>query len=531
MKISLKDDNQGIALVTVIMTMLVLTLLSVSSLTVTTSNLKNGIEERKFQSAYYIAEAGANYGFEYYKSKLLSNNNDIDSLELSVASGHFSEQYGDSPTASVKLIGPEIGATPQEKIYTVKSIGTIDSISRTVTKSFIIKRTSGGGGSGFKSDYAILTKGSMDVGSGEVNGPIFSNGDINLSNGGTIINGNVYSRGNLVFSKSAKIYGDAYANGFLEINKKAGDAFISNNAYILKDIYINTSNTLEGHIRGNAYIPASGAEEGFIKMNEVELPSEDSFPKFPDFPNESECVIKTKSDIVDGVLDIRGPNKVTYISKPTVKFPTNDPYIAELKIKYDDGDILMLNSLDIGWSTINLEGNGRLNIYIKGSIELNGLALNIPKGQNRENYTVEKAKENANNLAIYVKGDSNRGNNKQIIVGGSDVIIGSIFAEDANFTVSGSGKFHGNLVTGGQEVLIDGDAKATTQIIYAPNAHVIMEGSGHLKGPIVSNTFKSTGQGNVSYDPESDSEEIIDDPFFPDTEDIIEIIPGPVTEK
>lgn len=530
MKISLKDDNQGIALVTVIMTMLVLTLLSVSSLTVTTSNLKNGIEERKFQSAYYIAEAGANYGFEYYKSKLLSNNNDIDSLELSVASGHFSEQYGDSPTASVKLIGPEIGAAPQEKIYTVMSIGTIDSISRTVTKSFIIKRTSGGG-SGFKSDYAILTKGSMDFEGGEVNGPIFSNGDINLSltEGETIINGNVYSRGNLVFDNSAKIYGDAYAKGFLKLNNW-GD-FISNNAYILKDIYINTGNTLEGHIRGNAYIPASGTEEGFIKMNEVELPSEDSFPKFPDFPNESECVIKTKSDIVDGVLDIRGPNKATYIPQPTVKFPTNDPYIAELKIKYDDGDILMLNSLDIGWSTINLEGNGRLNIYIKGSIKLNGLALNIPKGQNRENYTVEKAKENANNLAIYVKGDSNRGNNKQIKVEGSDVIIGSIFAEDANFTVSGSGKFHGNLVTGGQEVLIEGGAKATTQIIYAPNAHVILKGSGHLKGPIVSNTFKSDGDGNVSYDPESDSEEIIDDPFFPDTEDIIEIIPGPVTEK
>ena len=51
MKSSLKNDNRGAALVAVIMAMLVLTLLGASALSMTTSNLKNGIKERDFQAA------------------------------------------------------------------------------------------------------------------------------------------------------------------------------------------------------------------------------------------------------------------------------------------------------------------------------------------------------------------------------------------------------------------------------------------------------------------------------------------------
>lgn len=532
MKVSLKDDNRGVAFVTVIMVMLVLSLLSASVMTVSTSNLKSGLNGIEFQSAYYIAEAGANYGFEYFKNKVLNNDLTEDYLEISASSGHFSNQYGDSPVASIKLIGPVAGDNPQEVVYVIESRGTVDDISRTVTKSFVLKRTSGtGGGSRWKSEYAIFTKDDMDIGSGEVNGPIFSNDNITLSNGGTKINGNVYARGNLSFTNSAKVYGDVYVKGFLEFRNWS--AYISKNAFVLEEINTHTSNTPEGHIGGNIYAPASGTEEGFVKMNKVEPPSEDSLPEFPAFPTENsyntEESITTEWDNSPYTLELNKP--VTYI--PEINVISN----RELTIKYRDKDILMVDKLNIPQGRIFLEGTGTLNLYIRDSMELSGgSVVNYPTSVDlwASNYTaddIQQLKKASESLVIYLKGDGFEGTNKNITFHGNNRVCASIYAEDANITITAGAKIHGNIFTGGREFIIDGGSQATTQIIYAPNAHVIMGGSGNLKGPIVANTFESEGQGNVSYNPESDSDEMIQDPFFPETGDTIEIIPGPVTEK
>ena len=160
MKKSLKNNDRGMALVAVIMAMLVLSLLSVSALATSTSNVKNSLKEREFQAAYYIAEAGANYGVEYFKNQVTQNFDNGDSeivpdtliAEIEDIDLDFEEQYGSEPIAETTL---EVDDTATPTIYTVVSKGTIDEISRVVYKPITLNITAI---DGFAVDYTVYTK-------------------------------------------------------------------------------------------------------------------------------------------------------------------------------------------------------------------------------------------------------------------------------------------------------------------------------------------------------------------------------------
>ena len=64
---SLKRNEDGMAMVLVIMAMLVFSLLGMASLSMANSNVDNSLLEREFQSAFYVAEAGVNYHTEVIK--------------------------------------------------------------------------------------------------------------------------------------------------------------------------------------------------------------------------------------------------------------------------------------------------------------------------------------------------------------------------------------------------------------------------------------------------------------------------------
>ena len=155
-----KEDNKGVALVTVIMIMLVLSLLSVSALTMSTSNVKNGLEEREFQASYYIAEAGANYGVEYFTNRVTQNfdNNaselvpDILITEIEGINLDFDEQYGSESIADITI---EVDDTTSPATYNIVSKGIVDGISRVVYKPITINTISS---DEINLDYAVYSK-------------------------------------------------------------------------------------------------------------------------------------------------------------------------------------------------------------------------------------------------------------------------------------------------------------------------------------------------------------------------------------
>ena len=207
---SLHNDDGGVALLAVIMVMLVLSLLSAATISMTTSNLKNGLEERTYQASYYIAEAGANYYREYVGNEILDIYKNTDSAEqffltiqsnlldqdrpttLNVDSGHFEPQYGEEPEAQILLKDITQSATDlTERTYVIESLGSVGGISRQVNKSFTLKWVSKSSRY-WESPYAIFTYDNMDLMGGTINGPIASYGKTKLEE--ITVNGSLFSK-------------------------------------------------------------------------------------------------------------------------------------------------------------------------------------------------------------------------------------------------------------------------------------------------------------------------------------------------
>ncbi|MDI9509418.1 MAG: hypothetical protein QM217_06340, partial [Bacillota bacterium] len=80
---------------------------------------------------------------------------------------------------------------------------------------------------------------------------------------------------------------------------------------------------------------------------------------------------------------------------------------------------------------------------------------------------------------------------------------GNLIVKEGTLNFDGSGGFTGSVSTGGP-VIVKGDAKITTPLLYAPNSTVEVLG-GEFKGPIIGGTVTIGGptasNPRVYYDP------------------------------
>ncbi|NMB44637.1 MAG: hypothetical protein GX995_10980, partial [Clostridiales bacterium] len=211
-------SESGMAMVAVMMALLVLSILGTAAVTMASSNVKVGLEEREFQAAYYIAEAGATYYMEDLRSDILeAYNNNPDNEDgffnqlvnsrladtMVLGASTFELEYGSHPEAEIKLTQLNEG---NRRKYILESTGTVDGISRTVTIPLTLqwKKQSS---SRLGTDYAVFTYGHMNAGGGTINGPIASLGNLKLGGDGgdegdgyIQLNGSAYSKGDLEFN-------------------------------------------------------------------------------------------------------------------------------------------------------------------------------------------------------------------------------------------------------------------------------------------------------------------------------------------
>ncbi len=142
-----KEDGAGLVLA--LMVLMVLAVLGVAVAGVTIGSYKLGHISRDSNSAYYIAEAGANLAYADIKNGVMpayetSANSELNyftqiTQKVSAVNGKkyqdFSDQFGDKPTATIK-IEPEPANDVKE--YTIVSTGEINGTSRTVRKPFTV---------------------------------------------------------------------------------------------------------------------------------------------------------------------------------------------------------------------------------------------------------------------------------------------------------------------------------------------------------------------------------------------------------
>ena len=522
---SLKDDNQGVAFVAVMMAMLVLSILSVAALSMTTSNLKNGLEEREFQSTYYIAEGGADYYTEDLKGEILEAYIDADTADeffAAIESGRLGVSYNESSALYDRQynIQPEVdmtlkpdgvyGSGSTTRTYIIESVGTLDAKERTVVKPITIEWLDK---SSWKTDYAVLTYGDLNLDGGKITGPVFSIGNMKLSNGGAKIDGDIFAKGNVNISDSVEVTGNVYALGDVTIDNYS--AKVDGNVYAIGSIttagYIGGDAKAQGgnitittdsgakRIIGHAYAkgeitnstgsPGNKAEINIgqsINDNDpsVELPAfpdgpvipgDGTYPDFPVFPEKEDCnQLATQHYGGDGYKELNLTSAKTYMPKIDVNGSVN------LTIKYTDKQILMVDEFIVSdFGKVYLEGEGTLRLYVNDKLNLLSAPLNYTNSNN--NVEIEKTREK---LEVYVKG--------------TDVKIK------------------------------DGIATLLTKILYAPEAIIPLSGDGNVQGPVIAKEVGLSGshKSASNYNPEGGAP---GGATPPDADDLIII--SPVKEK
>ncbi|NLC27043.1 MAG: hypothetical protein GX777_10610, partial [Fastidiosipila sp.] len=168
-----KEDGAGLVLA--LMVLMVLAVLGVTVAGVTIGSHKLGHISRDSNSAYYIAEAGANLAYEDIKSGVMpayetSANSDLNYFSkitqlVRAVDGKtytdFSDQFGGQPLATVTI---EPTPSNDVKEYTIVSTGEINGTTRTVKKIFNVnwvERNSGIGLPPLPDDCALYIGGKI----------------------------------------------------------------------------------------------------------------------------------------------------------------------------------------------------------------------------------------------------------------------------------------------------------------------------------------------------------------------------------
>lgn len=225
---------------------------------------------------------------------------------------------------------------------------------------------------------------------------------------------------------------------------------------------------------------------GNVGQDILNLPSPQSYPlpMFPAFP----AITTTSPD-----LDI----SAYPVTPPLSMSDFEGVYIPELRIT-GNATLTMLTGnqdreLHIGRLLIQqghfiIEGDGEVTLYIEEEIELSGssTSFNRPEGSD-------------GNAMTYYQGD------EDIDFGGSTTFTGNIYVSSADIMLNGSNGIQGNIISGGDNITITGNAQAISRTIYAPNAYIEMTGSSVVYGAIVADDFDITGNSQVFYDPELDT--------------------------
>lgn len=491
--------EEGFTLVVVLMVLVVLSVLTTAIMGITLNNAKMTRGEQDDQATYYIAEAGINstrVEIEKISKEVKAQVKSMGNPELSfytMMSGRLNELAQQNINLNFEF-EPVLGKMPKvTKVTIEKGNGTND---------YIIEST------GWINDKNRTLKGFMTINFKSSDGED-QNDSVDPANppGGTDLSGPVISgvpEGTAVFVKeNITMTEGAGVNGNIGTNK------FGNNI-------INLSGG--ANVSGGVYVPV-GSENGAVKTTEgikIAAPSGMSkagimtLPEFPEYPyynvpQDIEIVEdpwNKTSVILNGNLNVSNWISDNYVLKMTENISLNNMTVSgytSMTIDVGDTDkVIVVSNLNVA-GHIKIIGKGNLTFLVKDQINFTGGSIN-------KDGPVDK-------LGFFLQSSSDTQNPKNVTMGSDLKIFGSLYAEDANITVTSGGGFQGNIFTGGNNVTISGGGSATSSLILAPNADVKLTGGGNVKGAIYANSLYADGGTIVNYAKPT----IPTGPFLPDS--------------
>lgn len=156
--------------------------------------------------------------------------------------------------------------------------------------------------------------------------------------------------------------------------------------------------------------------------------------------------------------------------------------------------VLHTGKFNIQSGKVNITGGGSLEIYVETLVDLNG------------NSTVNES-GNVNDLILFYRGDETVDLGDDTVTwGGNTLFNGNFYSREATIVLNGTSGIQGNVITGGLEVQVKGDAEAISRTIYAPDATVSLDGNAMVRGSVISREFYAQGNAVIEYEENLDAE-------------------------
>lgn len=512
-------QEQGYAMLLVILTTVLISVISLGLLTMNVNSVKTSKNEEVDQAVFYIAEAGINLAKLEVQEELveiqsrsyqaitgwIANQNSIrkstkqprltkSEAEVEyrrILNNEFSAFNANPPVLNSHQISPgkvaaisldtTLPADNEPLFYriSITSEGNINNAKeRTVTQEIKIEprlpfpdddngndgNNSGETGQtpdGFPEGYAAIVS-----------------GNIILSEGGSIIGSAASKEGSISItgSSTGRISGDVSIQNIQNIsipeegrNDTAQTAFINSNYAIVPNLNIDPKSYLS---------PTFFPDDKFLAANSLSYATKhtigDQWNPYDVIDNQGNY---------NAPHTWRDPNYKLNLStgSSTIKFKnftvdTGNEFIIDIG---DNREVdIYIDNLNIKNGNITIRGNGKLNIYAKNITAFVG-----PFNQNG----------NSSQLTIYHQGSS------QVELGSHSKISGSFINKSSNMILTSGAAIYGNIVSGGRNIEISGGVSTNGQYILAPNATLNLKEGGNITGIVVVDNINSSGGTSITY--------------------------------
>lgn len=538
-------NEQGAALIIVLLVLTIFTVLGLSMLSLSVNNLTAGHYGQENEAVYYVAEGGLNAATnklkdfedkakdlwkaekerrELYIRQLseeaisecgegcsISEDTRARFIEQSIveqiddyrqsaeiadlAKSFHSEGSDGEVTASVKI-------EPNQEVtegfgYVIISTGVIENNKRTLERTLqkqitIMAGAPDTGGPVLPGDEDEEGPGDngTDPGNGEDNETDPGDGDGEDSPDLPEDTQPMLPGNSAVFTESViTLVGGAEIDGNVGINSPNGSITLDGGASIVN----GSAYVIQGYESTAVKVPHWMTPPTVIGHEGIQLVQ----PIFPTFPSLSTAAnaqtVKSGQSyavIQNGNLKIDDWRANGYVLNLTKDTAFNDIILTsnnQLNIDVGSADrSIVVDHLNVQNGNINIIGTGTLTIYVTDKITMGSGS------------TINGNTKQSNKVDLYLKRSSTP---QTVQLGGNQKIYGSLYAESANLDFGGGGGFQGNLYTGGTSVKLNGGARVETSVLYAPSAHVELTGGGKVTGAIISSSFHGGGGTEVTYKP------------------------------
>ncbi len=356
---------------------------------------------------------------------------------------YYIARSGADAISAYVLNGNDITSVMDETSDTINSIGNgLLNIEIVDAGNGIIKIISTASVNGISENVIVELEPGSSTNFSEFDKAIFSDDSISLTGGGTV-NGDIGINSNS--NNSIEIDGGPSINGDIYVGPEAD----TDNALSYPTWY---------QLQSNVY-----------NLEEI---VEYLLPEYPDFPEE---------------LPERGNYKAKWWPEPepitSSGWYNNITVQSHLDIETNGQDIVIrANKLTCtGDGQINIIGSGKVYFYIEDDFKLNG------SGSVNKNGDPE-------DVFMYYSGS------KKLTFNGNNKLVGSLYAKDANLDLTGGGGVTGHMITGGDEVKINGGFYGYVKAILAPEAEIKLTGGGTINGSVVGKEIEMSGGATVNYD-------------------------------